>query len=63
MVLQILENLFENSVYWLKIEGRREWDFMPRIEVGWDPAAGEILFAIMAPEWRWGVRKRYSSRL
>ena len=42
MFLQILENLFENSVYWLKIERRRDWDFAPRIEINLDRLAREV---------------------
>ena len=41
MLIQILENLFENSVYWLKVEGRRRWRFRPQIDVTVDSAAGD----------------------
>lgn len=44
MMLQILENLFENSVYWLKVEGRRRRSFKPQIEVTVNAAAREIAF-------------------
>ena len=49
MLLQILENLFENSVYWLKIEGRRRWNFKPQIDVTLDGATWEIMFRDNGP--------------
>ena len=44
MLLQILENLFENSVYWLRVEGRRRKRFKPQIDVTVDSSAKEIVF-------------------
>ena len=44
MLLQILENLFENSVYWLKVESRRRRRFKPQIDVTVDVGAREIVF-------------------
>ena len=44
MLLQILENLFENSVYWLKVENRRRRNFKPQIIVTVNRIAKEIVF-------------------
>ena len=44
MLLQIIENLFENSVYWLKVESRRRPNHSPTIDVTIDSAAKEIIF-------------------
>ena len=49
MLLQILENLFENSVYWLKIESRRQRRFRPKINVTVDLSAKEIVFCDNGP--------------
>ncbi len=43
MVLQILENLLENAVYWLKVEKRRDRRFRPRIDISLDPASLELV--------------------
>ncbi|MGH6917137.1 MAG: sensor histidine kinase [Geminicoccaceae bacterium] len=42
MVIRIIENLLENSVYWLKIEGRRSRGFSPAITVELDPHTCEL---------------------
>lgn len=49
MVIQIIENLFENSVYWLKVEGRRQSGFRPRIDITVDSGAREIVFSDNGP--------------
>ena len=49
MLLQIIENLFENSVYWLKVESRRRGDFKPRIEVVADTRAKSLTFRDNGP--------------
>ena len=49
MLLQILENLFENSVYWLKVEGRRRRHFKPQIDIALDASTGEIVFRDNGP--------------
>ena len=49
MLLQILENLFENSVYWLKIESRRQRRFKPKINLTVDSRAKEIMFCDNGP--------------
>lgn len=49
MVLQIIENLFENAVYWLKIEQRRVRGFEPTISIRLDPVAREMLFSDNGP--------------
>ena len=43
MLLQILENLLENSVYWLKVEKRRDRKFRPRIDITVDPTLEEVI--------------------
>jgi signal transduction histidine kinase len=42
MVVQILENLFSNSVYWLKQQQKLEKGFRPKIEVVIDTRAREL---------------------
>ena len=59
MLLQILENLVENSVYWLKIQRRRDWHFSPRIDVRLDPVAREITVEDNGP----GVRARRAEEI
>lgn len=49
MFLQILENLFENSVYWLNIESHRRRRFEPQIKVTVDLGASEIIFCDNGP--------------
>ena len=49
MFLQILENLFENSVYWLEVEKRRRKRFNPQIELILDAGAMEIIFRDNGP--------------
>lgn len=49
MILQILENLFENSVYWLKVEQRRGRPFHAQINISVDPRAREIVFTDNGP--------------
>ena len=43
MLLQILENLLENAVYWLKVEKRRDRKFRPVIEITVDAALKELV--------------------
>lgn len=59
MLLQILENLFENSVYWLKIQRRRDWHFSPRIEVRLDSVARELTVEDNGP----GVRAQRAEEI
>ncbi|WP_457309598.1 sensor histidine kinase [Sphingomonas sp. UYAg733] len=49
MVIQILENLFENSVYWLKVEQRRRRGFEAGIEISIDPRSRELTFSDTGP--------------
>ena len=49
MFLQILENLFENSVYWLNIESHRRRRFKPQIKVTVDLGASEVVFCDNGP--------------
>ncbi|MDE2824564.1 MAG: sensor histidine kinase [Chloroflexota bacterium] len=49
MLLQIVENLFENSVYWLKIERRRRKRFEPRIDITVDATTHELAFSDNGP--------------
>lgn len=45
MLLQILENLFENAVYWLKVEQRKTRGFEGSITIHLDPVAKELVFS------------------
>ncbi|WBO23218.1 sensor histidine kinase [Sphingomonas abietis] len=49
MLIQIIENLVENSVYWLKVEGRRQRGFQPRIQIEVDAGARELRFSDNGP--------------
>ena len=49
MFLQILENLFENSVYWLEVEKRRRKRFKPQIELILDAGEMEVIFRDNGP--------------
>ena len=49
MLIQILENLFENSVYWLKVQRRRQRHFQPQINISFDPKIKEITFEDNGP--------------
>ena len=49
MILQIIENLFENAVYWLKVESRRRSGHKPTIDVTVDSATKEIIFCDNGP--------------
>lgn len=49
MLLQILENLFENSVYWLRVERRRRKRFKAEIDILVDSTAKEIVFRDNGP--------------
>lgn len=49
MVIQIIENLFENAVYWLKVEQRRRRGFEAGIEISIDARAKELTFSDTGP--------------
>ncbi len=49
MLIQILENLFENAVYWLKVEQRRRRGFEAGIEIVLDPRSRELTFSDTGP--------------
>ena len=49
MVIQILENLFENAVYWLKVEQRRRRGFEAGIEISLDARSKELTFSDTGP--------------
>jgi signal transduction histidine kinase len=49
MLIQILENLFENAVYWLKVEQRRRRGFEAGIEIALDPRSRELTFSDTGP--------------
>lgn len=49
MVVQVLENLINNSVYWLKQHRRVHKSFAPRIEVAVDVASREIRISDNGP--------------
>lgn len=49
MLIQILENLLDNSLYWLKVQGRRERSFKPRIDITLDRPSRELVFRDNGP--------------
>lgn len=49
MIVQVMENLISNSVYWLKQQSSMDKSFSPRIEVIIDTEAGEIDFTDNGP--------------
>ena len=49
MIVQIMENLISNSVYWLRQAKRLDPDFSPRIEVVLDTQGREIRFSDNGP--------------
>lgn len=49
MVIQILENLFENAIYWLKVEQRRRRGFEAGIEIALDARSKELTFSDTGP--------------
>lgn len=49
MIVQILENLISNSVYWLKVQKRLSQDFTPTISVEIDTRAREIRMSDNGP--------------
>lgn len=49
MVVQILENLISNSVYWLKQQCKLDASFEPRITVAINAATKELLFSDNGP--------------
>ena len=49
MLIQILENLLDNSLYWLNVETRRERSFSPRIDVSLDRRSRQLVFRDNGP--------------
>lgn len=49
MIVQILENLIDNSVFWLRQKSRQEPSFEPRITVELDIEASELRFTDNGP--------------
>lgn len=49
MIVQILENLIDNSVFWLRQKSRQEPNFEPRIEVQLDIEGSELRFTDNGP--------------
>ena len=49
MIVQVLENLIDNSVFWLRQKSRQEPSFKPTITVELDIAASELRFADNGP--------------
>jgi len=44
MIIQILENLISNSLYWLELRGNHEQDFKPRITISFDSDPLTIIY-------------------
>ncbi len=49
MLIQILENLLDNSLYWLKVQARRERSFMPQIDVSLNRRSRQLVFRDNGP--------------
>ena len=58
MVVQVLENLIANSVYWLDLERKRRAKFEPTITIKLD-ASTRIIFEDNGP----GISPRYADRV
>jgi signal transduction histidine kinase len=65
MVVQILENLISNSIYWLDMRGEREGRFQPQIKISLENSPPTITFEDngrgIAPENREQVFKAFFS--
>lgn len=73
MLIQILENLVSNSMYWLQIKAAKEPSFIPKIRISLDPTSLEIEYsdngAGIAPDHRekvfrpfWSLKEKSKRR-
>ena len=49
MLIQILENLLDNSLYWLKVQSRRRRSFVPQIHISLDRSPQQLVFRDNGP--------------
>lgn len=59
MVVQVLENLISNSVYWMDVEKQRKMSFRPELTISVEDNPPRIRFSDNGP----GVSKQYKDRI
>ena len=59
MVVQVLENLISNSVYWMDVEKQRKMSFRPKLTISLEDNPPRIRFSDNGP----GVSKQYKDRI
>lgn len=59
MVVQVLENLISNSVYWMDIEMERKMSFRPELTISLEDNPPRIRFSDNGP----GISKQYKDRI
>lgn len=59
MVVQVLENLISNSVYWIDIESQRKLSFKPKLTISVENNPPRIQFSDNGP----GVSEQYKDRI
>ena len=59
MVVQVLENLISNSIYWMDIEKQRKMSFRPKLTISIEDNPPRIRFSDNGP----GVSKQYRDRI
>ena len=59
MVVQVLENLISNSVYWMDVEKQRKMSFRPALTISLEDNPPRIRFSDNGP----GVSKQYKDRI
>jgi C4-dicarboxylate-specific signal transduction histidine kinase len=57
MLVQILENLISNSVYWLKLQKIIEHKFEPRIDIVINTQTKQLIFSDNGPGIEWNRRE------
>lgn len=59
MVVQVLENLISNSIYWLEIEKQRKMSFKPELKISIEENPVRIFFSDNGP----GISAQYKDRI
>lgn len=59
MVVQVLENLISNSVYWMDVEKQRKMSFRPELTISLEDNPPRIRFSDNGP----GISKQYKDRI
>ncbi len=59
MVVQVLENLISNSIYWMEIERERKAKFEPKLTISLEGDPGRIRFSDNGP----GISKEYANKV